>query len=64
MEADPCVEAMRVETEEGKKVERAGAAKYYAVYQRLDLEDERVKDVKAENFFSVDEFGVSAVEKK
>jgi tRNA (guanine-N7-)-methyltransferase len=35
MEADPCVEAMNHETEEGKKVERAGTAKYYAVYERI-----------------------------
>jgi tRNA (guanine-N7-)-methyltransferase len=31
---DPCVAAMRTETEEGKKVERNGGNKYYAVYRR------------------------------
>jgi tRNA (guanine-N7-)-methyltransferase len=35
MKLDPCVAAMISETEEGKKVERAGTSKYYAVYQRL-----------------------------
>lgn len=38
MTSDPCVEAMKNETEEGKKVSRAGAAKYYAVYERIDEE--------------------------
>lgn len=33
---DPCVKAMYNETEEGKKVERAGAKKYYAVYERKE----------------------------
>lgn len=45
---DPCVEAMRTETEEGKKVERAGTEKYYAVYERI----EEPPQVTAENFFS------------
>lgn len=35
MEDDPCVKAMYNETEEGKKVERAGTNKYYAVYERI-----------------------------
>ena len=61
MEDDPCVAAMRVETEEGKKVERAGAAKYYAVYQRLPDEEVVVGKraaVTAENFWTEGEFGV------
>lgn len=66
MEDDPCVAAMRVETEEGKKVERAGAAKYYAVYQRLP--DEEVvggkSAVTAENFWTEGQFGVRKVEQK
>jgi tRNA (guanine-N7-)-methyltransferase len=37
---DPSVEAMRMETEEGKKVERSGANKYYAVFQRVSLKEE------------------------
>lgn len=75
MDADPCVAAMRVETEEGKKVERAGAAKYYAVYQRLPDEDAvtvgsiggsstRSKVVIAENFWTEGEFGVRKLERK
>lgn len=32
---DPCVHAMITETEEGKKVERNGGNKYYAVYRRI-----------------------------
>ena len=74
MYADPCVAAMRVETEEGKKVERAGAAKNYAVYQRL-LDEDAVtvgsiggssarKAVTAENFWTEGEFGVRKLEKK
>lgn len=45
---DVCVEAMKNETEEGKKVARAGAAKYYAVYQRIKDED---YDMNIDNFF-------------
>jgi tRNA (guanine-N7-)-methyltransferase len=47
MDADPCVEAMRNETEESKKVERAGTAKYYAVYERIH----EAPKVTAETFF-------------
>lgn len=47
MKNDPCVEAMRTETEEGKKVERAGQEKYYAVYERI-AEPPRIT---ADNFF-------------
>lgn len=32
---DPCVEAMRTQTEEGKKVERLGGQKHIAVFRRL-----------------------------
>mmetsp|Transcript_18254 Transcript_18254/g.24058 ORF Transcript_18254/g.24058 Transcript_18254/m.24058 type:complete len:289 (-) Transcript_18254:217-1083(-) len=35
MENDPCVPIMRNETEESKKVERAGSNKYYAVFERI-----------------------------
>ncbi|KAL7486516.1 hypothetical protein ACHAW6_012117 [Cyclotella cf. meneghiniana] len=59
MEADPCVELMRTETEEGKKVEREGRFghdKYYMVYKRVD---EKVKSgVTPENFFESGQFGV------
>jgi tRNA (guanine-N7-)-methyltransferase len=47
MSSDPCVEAMKSETEEGKKVDRAGTAKYYAVYERIS----EPPKVTAENFF-------------
>lgn len=63
MDADPCVAAMCVETEEGKKVERAGAAKYYVVYQRLADEDVLdSKGITAENFWTEGEFGVKRIE--
>jgi tRNA (guanine-N7-)-methyltransferase len=35
MDLDPCVKAMRAETEEGKKVDRNGGSKYYAAYERI-----------------------------
>ena len=35
-EADECVEVMRVETEEGKKVERNGGVKFVAVFRRVE----------------------------
>jgi tRNA (guanine-N7-)-methyltransferase len=38
MRQDPCVHAMKTETEEGKKVERNGGSKYYAVYRRIPFE--------------------------
>lgn len=56
---DPCVEAMYNETEEGKKVQRAGAKKYYAVYERIRDDDSSLKTIGAENFWDDDEFGVS-----
>jgi len=37
MGADPCAAVMWNETEEGKKVERAGTVKYYAAYERIRL---------------------------
>lgn len=54
---DPCVKAMYGETEEGKKVERAGAKKYYAVYERR--ESGAVVEVGEENFWGEGEFGVT-----
>lgn len=36
---DPCVQAMKTETEEGKKVARNNGNKYYAVYERMDLSE-------------------------
>jgi tRNA (guanine-N7-)-methyltransferase len=50
MDLDPCVEAMRTETEEGKKVDRNGGSKYYAAYERIL--DSSAHTVTAENFFS------------
>jgi len=55
LENDKCVNAMYNETEEGKKVERAGTKKYYAVYNIIENRGE----VNAENFFNTNEFGVS-----
>jgi tRNA (guanine-N7-)-methyltransferase len=55
MDQDPCVKAMYSETEEGKKVERAGTNKYYAVYQRIASP---ATVVTAENFFDPDCYGV------
>ena len=52
---DPCVKAMYSETEEGKKVERAGTKKYYAVYEKLSFEDVSSNShgkVNAENFWN------------
>ena len=47
---DPCVQAMKTETEEGKKVERNKGSKYFAVYERIDPSEIPVK-LTAENFF-------------
>ncbi len=60
MDRDPCVNAMYSETEEGKKVERAGTNKYYAVYQRIahHAEPNHGGKVTAENFFETDQLGV------
>lgn len=50
IEDDPCVQAMKKETEEGQKVARNKGTKYYAVYQRIERCDpSRVVD--AETFF-------------
>eukprot|EP00934_Nitzschia_sp_Nitz4_P001847 Nitzschia sp. Nitz4//scaffold362_size15054//13434//14288//NITZ4_008903-RA/size15054-processed-gene-0.3-mRNA-1//1//CDS//3329549253//1847//frame0 len=43
---DPCIHAMKTETEESKKVDRNKGSKYYAVYERVDnseLESPSVK---------------------
>jgi len=59
MDADPCVQAMYNETEEGKKVERAGTNKYYAVYERIASDDQpNAGFITAENFFEGGQFGV------
>ena len=57
MDNDPCVKAMYSETEEGKKVERAGTNKYYAVYERISS-DQDTTGVTGENFFEDGQFGV------
>lgn len=49
MKEDPCVNAMSVETEESKKVDRNKGSKYYAVYERID--DSEVPPLAAESFF-------------
>mmetsp|Transcript_14404 Transcript_14404/g.27064 ORF Transcript_14404/g.27064 Transcript_14404/m.27064 type:complete len:279 (+) Transcript_14404:277-1113(+) len=55
MDQDPCVKAMYSKTEEGKKVERSGTNKYYAVYQRVAAPTVLIT---AENFFDADGYGV------
>ena len=50
MDQDPCVEAMNTTTEESQKVDRAGASKYYAVYERIP--DGEAEPVTVNNFFS------------
>jgi tRNA (guanine-N7-)-methyltransferase len=56
LEGDPCVKAMYNETEEGKKVERAGTKKYYAVYEKLEFEKAKLTEdamnITAENFWN------------
>lgn len=49
LKEDPCVQAMSVETEESKKVERNKGSKHYAVYERID--DAEVPALDAESFF-------------
>ena len=46
---DPCVEAMKTETEEGKKVERNKGSKYFAVYERLHPSE--IPAITAHNFW-------------
>ena len=46
---DPCVHAMTVETEEGKKVTRNKGNKYFAVYERIDPSE--LPELSADNFF-------------
>mmetsp|Transcript_487 Transcript_487/g.575 ORF Transcript_487/g.575 Transcript_487/m.575 type:complete len:289 (-) Transcript_487:138-1004(-) len=60
MDNDPCVKAMYCETEEGKKVERAGTKKYYAVYQRIEEPGKELPEITAEAFFDDDQFGVNS----
>lgn len=50
LDGDPCVQAMYDETEEGKKVARAGTKKYYAVFEKINYEQLKQK-VTAENFW-------------
>eukprot|EP00977_Amphora_coffeiformis_P004952 scaffold1055_cov165-Amphora_coffeaeformis.AAC.26 len=50
MEQDPCVQAMKTETEEGQKVARNKGDKYYAVYRRL-VKGHPSRAVSAESFF-------------
>ena len=49
LEMDPCVKAMTVETEEGKKVERNNGEKYRAVYERIGKPS---SPITLDNFFS------------
>jgi tRNA (guanine-N7-)-methyltransferase len=55
MDNDPCVKAMYSETEEGKKVERAGSNKYMAVFERIDFNPSQMS-LTAENFFTDEKF--------
>lgn len=47
--ADPCIHAMKTETEESKKVDRNKGSKYFAVYERLD--DSEFPTITANNFW-------------
>ena len=58
---DPCVEAMKTETEEGQKVERMGGEKYYAVFERID--NSQVSTLHAGNFFVDDNVVVQESDK-
>ena len=58
MENDVCVKAMYNETEEGKKVERAGAKKYYAVFERIDEKEVGGADDSESGFWDEGNFGV------
>jgi len=61
LDADPCVQVMYSETEEGKKVERSKGNKYYAVFQRISNEDMQKKSetFQPDTFWHMGEFGVS-----
>jgi tRNA (guanine-N7-)-methyltransferase len=63
---DPCVLVMKTETEEGKKVERNGGNKHYAVYRRIFFEEMNgancVQSWHAGNFFSIIDEGDSKEE--
>jgi tRNA (guanine-N7-)-methyltransferase len=50
---DPCVEAMKTETEEGKKVARNKGSKYYAVYERV--ENAELAPLTIDTFWEVEE---------
>ena len=45
MNKDRCVQAMYTETEEGKKVERSGAKKYYSVFEKIDYSFQLTADI-------------------
>lgn len=47
---DPCINAMKNETEEGKKVTRNNGQKYYAIYRRINDDDNET--INASNFFA------------
>lgn len=49
---DPCVQAMNTTTEESQKVDRAGATKYYAVYQRIPDPTTTMTTIQHDDFFS------------
>lgn len=50
VEHDPCVQAIKTETEEGQKVARNKGNKYHAVYQRI-AQCDAAAVMSAENFF-------------
>lgn len=58
VDKDVCAEAMIKETEEGKKVQRAGSEKYFAVYERVEPKVE----FKSSEFWNMGEYGVSVKE--
>jgi len=63
MHDDLCVKLMLTETEEGKKVQRTGAEKYYAVFQRVRYADLSLPITK-DTFWDHGQFGVIQKETK
>eukprot|EP00586_Coscinodiscus_wailesii_P013475 CAMPEP_0172514102 /NCGR_PEP_ID=MMETSP1066-20121228/257442_1 /TAXON_ID=671091 /ORGANISM="Coscinodiscus wailesii, Strain CCMP2513" /LENGTH=293 /DNA_ID=CAMNT_0013294633 /DNA_START=71 /DNA_END=949 /DNA_ORIENTATION=+ len=59
IDKDTCAGAMVKETEEGKKVERAGSEKYFAVYERIEVKEVDIVD----KFWMIGQFGVINMEK-
>jgi len=62
MSKDECVHAMNYDTEESKKVDRAGSAKYYAVFERIEYSSENYGNFDIhERFWNDDQFGINLI---